>query len=324
MNNNQEQWANYFSTNSANRIGARHVHSDFVEESIDYYQVLGLDPSSIPSVIDVTNAFRKRCAEVHPDKGGSIQEYDLLIKAYKTLSDPKKRLEYDSRTSEMHHEKRTQRRVIKPKKKRRSKKIRTQENRLPKRFHKNFIKEKAKMKDTYDENFEGTLLFDHQEMNQRSISDVHRERAKTQSVQNIMYGGQYDPNVFHRFFDENAGSIKDRPSQSFSGALINPITSNGDIYQIQRGSKGAGGFSFMDCVCVGDDYNNIGVFVADRPMPADKVSRYHQLGDITQKHKELTKEAISAQQERINRYRNDTTRYQQVGRDHHFETGLQF
>jgi len=62
----------------------------------DYYGILGVKPNA--SIQTIKKAFRKRVKEQHPD----VQKDDrsqtatrLLIQAYKTLSDPKQRAEYD-------------------------------------------------------------------------------------------------------------------------------------------------------------------------------------------------------------------------------------
>jgi len=62
----------------------------------DYYAILGVKPNA--SIQTIKKAFRQRVKEQHPD----VQKDDrsqsatrLLIQAYKTLSDPKQRADYD-------------------------------------------------------------------------------------------------------------------------------------------------------------------------------------------------------------------------------------
>jgi len=333
---NNGNYANYFANNTADHIGTKHIHSDFVEEDVDYYQVLGLDPNSIPSIVDVANAFKKRCAQVHPDKGGSAIEYNLLIKAYKTLSDPEKRLRYDMRMSETHQAKRQR---FKKKKRHRKRSInnskpsqpnkhnpKTTNKPLPKSFHQDFVAQVHSLNaKEHDEDISGTMLMDHNRtMPSRSIGDVQRDRNTGHAVTNIMHGGHYDPNVFHRHFKEQNGAISSNDLPSGSRALMNPITSNGDVWSIQRATKGGSGYSFMDCVEVGDGYGAIGRFVADKPISMQKADQYHRMGDITQEHKELTDDMIQEQQRRMDRYRTSTTGYATAGRTNNFQTGLQF
>lgn len=58
-----------------------------------YYALLGVSPLS--SFVEIKHAYRKRVKELHPDKNGDITEYHAVVKAYKTLSSPLKRNEYD-------------------------------------------------------------------------------------------------------------------------------------------------------------------------------------------------------------------------------------
>lgn len=64
---------------------------------IDYYAVLELNPSA--SVQDIKRSFRKKVKEQHPDllknPEDSQRNIRVLIQAYKTLSDPTKREEYN-------------------------------------------------------------------------------------------------------------------------------------------------------------------------------------------------------------------------------------
>ncbi len=62
----------------------------------DYYAILGVKPNT--SIQSIKKAFRKRVKEQHPDvqkDNGSQSATRVLIQAYKTLSDPKQRAEYD-------------------------------------------------------------------------------------------------------------------------------------------------------------------------------------------------------------------------------------
>jgi DnaJ-class molecular chaperone len=63
----------------------------------NYYRILGLDPTC--SIEDLKRAFRRLAKKYHPDVGGgAIPEDFLRIKeAYDTLSDKRKRGEYDLR-----------------------------------------------------------------------------------------------------------------------------------------------------------------------------------------------------------------------------------
>lgn len=60
----------------------------------DYYNILGIDKKA--SEDDVKKAFRKLAQKHHPDKGGDEAKFKEITEAYSTLSDKKKRREYDS------------------------------------------------------------------------------------------------------------------------------------------------------------------------------------------------------------------------------------
>jgi molecular chaperone DnaJ len=61
----------------------------------DYYNVLGIDKGA--SKDDIKKAFYKLAAKYHPDKkGGDEAKFKEINEAYQTLSDEKKRKEYDT------------------------------------------------------------------------------------------------------------------------------------------------------------------------------------------------------------------------------------
>ncbi len=59
----------------------------------DYYQILGIEKKATPD--DVKKAFFKIASKHHPDKGGDEKIFKEASEAYSTLSDDKKRREYD-------------------------------------------------------------------------------------------------------------------------------------------------------------------------------------------------------------------------------------
>lgn len=64
---------------------------------IDYYELLSITPTA--SETEIRSAYRKTSLKYHPDKVGEAQEnrdkFDLLQDAYKALSDPTRRAQYD-------------------------------------------------------------------------------------------------------------------------------------------------------------------------------------------------------------------------------------
>ncbi len=60
----------------------------------NYYEVLGVDKGAKKE--DIKKAFYKLAAKYHPDKGGDEAKFKEVNEAYQTLSDEKKRKEYDT------------------------------------------------------------------------------------------------------------------------------------------------------------------------------------------------------------------------------------
>lgn len=58
-----------------------------------YYDILGV--SSYATADEIRRAFRKLAAKYHPDAGGDEKKFKAISEAYTTLSDEKKRKEYD-------------------------------------------------------------------------------------------------------------------------------------------------------------------------------------------------------------------------------------
>lgn len=61
---------------------------------MDYYNILGVSKSASPD--EIKKAYRKLAAKHHPDKGGDTAEFQKVEEAYRTLSDPQKKAEYDN------------------------------------------------------------------------------------------------------------------------------------------------------------------------------------------------------------------------------------
>lgn len=61
---------------------------------MSHYKALGVAKDATPD--QIKRAYRRRARETHPDKGGSASDFEPITKAYETLSDPARRLLYDT------------------------------------------------------------------------------------------------------------------------------------------------------------------------------------------------------------------------------------
>ena len=61
---------------------------------MDYYSILGVAKTATPD--EIKKAYRKLASQHHPDKGGDTKKFQEIEEAYRTLSDPDKRQQYDN------------------------------------------------------------------------------------------------------------------------------------------------------------------------------------------------------------------------------------
>lgn len=66
---------------------------------MNYYEVLGVPKTATPD--EIKRAYRKLASLHHPDKGGDTAKFQQVEEAYRTLSDPQKRQEYDNPAPQM-------------------------------------------------------------------------------------------------------------------------------------------------------------------------------------------------------------------------------
>ncbi len=59
-----------------------------------HYETLGVDKTASPE--DIKKAYRRLASKHHPDKGGDTGMFQKIEEAYRVLSDPQKRSEYDN------------------------------------------------------------------------------------------------------------------------------------------------------------------------------------------------------------------------------------
>lgn len=60
----------------------------------DFYNILGVAKNA--SQDEIKKAYRKLAAKHHPDRGGDTAKFQQIEEAYRTLSDPQKKSEYDN------------------------------------------------------------------------------------------------------------------------------------------------------------------------------------------------------------------------------------
>jgi curved DNA-binding protein len=61
---------------------------------MDYYNILGVSKQA--GADEIKKAYRKLASQHHPDKGGDTKKFQEVEEAYRTLSDPEKRQQYDN------------------------------------------------------------------------------------------------------------------------------------------------------------------------------------------------------------------------------------
>jgi DnaJ-class molecular chaperone len=61
---------------------------------MDHYQTLGVAKNATPD--DIKKAYRKLASKHHPDKGGDTATFQRIEEAYRILSDPQQRQQYDN------------------------------------------------------------------------------------------------------------------------------------------------------------------------------------------------------------------------------------
>lgn len=61
---------------------------------MNHYEQLGVDEKATAD--QIKKAYRAKAREKHPDKGGSDEDFAPVAKAYEVLSDPERRLLYDT------------------------------------------------------------------------------------------------------------------------------------------------------------------------------------------------------------------------------------
>lgn len=61
---------------------------------MSHYETLGVTNTATPE--EIKKAYRKLASQHHPDKGGDTAKFQQVEEAYRVLSDPQKRAEYDN------------------------------------------------------------------------------------------------------------------------------------------------------------------------------------------------------------------------------------
>ena len=67
---------------------------------MSYYQTLGVAKNATPD--EIKKAYRKLASQHHPDKGGDTSTFQKIEEAYRILSDPNQRQQYDNPQPQFH------------------------------------------------------------------------------------------------------------------------------------------------------------------------------------------------------------------------------
>lgn len=68
----------------------------------DHYSTLGVSKNA--SIDEIKRAYRKLASKHHPDRGGSKEEFQRIEEAYRILSDPQQRQQYDNPQPQFQHD----------------------------------------------------------------------------------------------------------------------------------------------------------------------------------------------------------------------------
>jgi len=71
----------------------------YIITAMSHYETLGISKTSSPE--EIKQAYRKAASKNHPDKGGDTAKFQQVEEAYRILSDPQKRSEYDNPAQQM-------------------------------------------------------------------------------------------------------------------------------------------------------------------------------------------------------------------------------
>ena len=61
---------------------------------MSHYDTLGIAKTATPE--EIKRAYRKLASQHHPDKGGDTAKFQQVEEAYRVLSDPQQRAQYDN------------------------------------------------------------------------------------------------------------------------------------------------------------------------------------------------------------------------------------
>ena len=75
-------------------LALERVHTEPANDSEGYYKLLGISPDADDG--EVRSAGRRLMKMTHPDNGGDQREFEMVVRAYRTLSNPLKRREYNN------------------------------------------------------------------------------------------------------------------------------------------------------------------------------------------------------------------------------------
>lgn len=75
-------------------LALERVHMEPANDSEGYYKLLGISPDADDG--EVRSAGRRLMKMTHPDNGGDQREFEMVVRAYRTLSNPLKRREYNN------------------------------------------------------------------------------------------------------------------------------------------------------------------------------------------------------------------------------------
>lgn len=285
---------NFFQNNDNEYVEDR---GGFLITDLDHYDMLGIERKDCTPKM-IYQHYKDRAKIMHPDRGGTQYEFNRLKKAFETLIDPAKKINYDNRFSS-NYDSLKKNYVEKDEKVKQT----NMTNEYLEKFNKDFEKERRKLRkkqkkmagkkiNNLDDDLQYVLCDDTPTLKKtETVSSLTQKRSNTNVAPLIPH---YDRNAFHRYFEEEKGNMQKTSVEDNNDQLILAPESCQGVIQNSIGASGFGDGKmsqslFSNCMTLGEekeDENNLQLNIT-KPLADEKLRQYSSLPDVTQLHSHL-------------------------------------